>query len=489
MGPSRFTRISLIGLLAGVGVLALPVAALADWPQFQGDARHDGMSDGPDAPLSVAWRNDDIDLDGPGAAQGLSSPVVADAGTIVVVAPNAVLGFSAEDGTETLHADRDFGPSAQPAIADGPDGPIVVFTEGYGDNPPTGTASPSEAPDAGEDEPFDSHVEAIDLRTGRPVWDEPVQLGAVVQTPVAVGDGLAYIGDEGGTVTAVSLADGTVAWSEDLASTIAGAVTLIDDLAVVGTVGPSREPGVVVALDASSGEEVWRTGGDTIASNLVSAAVPDEGRILLLELGGGVVALEERDRGLLWRRTVITPRGAAFILDVPGVFAPVPADGRVFVVDVAGSVHAIDAETGAEVWDFALNDLTRSPLLVAGSQVLVASDSGTLAALDRRSGHLVWRSPNAGDFLRGLADAGDTIVAVAGGSDASLVAFAPDPAGPLIDEPSPTTFDLGALLAGFAVGAVGTGVAAILIARPLQRRLGPAFPAAAAAPDGDEVEA
>ena len=172
MGPSHPSRgrgrVSLLvvatGLLLFVGLVP---TALAEWPQFQGGPSHAGASDGPAAPLAVAWRNEDIELGTTDALGGLSAPVVADDGTIVAVGPREVLGFSSADGTPTFSVERDFGPSAQPAIADGADGPIVIYTEGYGDDPP-GTASPSPTPSGSpsptapeeEGSAFDSHVNA-----------------------------------------------------------------------------------------------------------------------------------------------------------------------------------------------------------------------------------------------------------------------------------------------------------------------------------------
>ena len=211
-------------------VLGAPLAALADWAQFQGAGEHNGVSDGPSAPLAVAWTNEDIKLEGADMTGGLSSPVVAADGTIVVVAPTAVLGFDGGDGSQIFSADRDLGPSSQPAIGQGPDGPIVVFTEGFGESGPassgSATASPSAPAQNDEGDGFDSHVNAVDLETGEPVWGSRVQLEDVVQTPVAVDETSAYIGDVGGRVTVVDLESGDVRWTKELGTPIAGAVTL-----------------------------------------------------------------------------------------------------------------------------------------------------------------------------------------------------------------------------------------------------------------------
>jgi outer membrane protein assembly factor BamB len=462
-------------------IVGAPIVALAEWVQFQGAGGHDGISDGPQAPWAVAWTNDDITLEGTETSGGLSSPVVAEDGTIVVVAPNAVLGVDGRDGSQLFSAERDLGPSAQPAIGQAPDGPIVVFTEGFGNSGPAAsgsvTPSPSPAGQGNDGEGFDSHVNAVDLETGEPAWPSAIQLEDVVQTPVTVDETSAYIGDVGGRVTVIDLASGEVRWTKELGTPISGAVTLDAGRVLATTLGGQEDPSEIVALDGESGDELWRASAED-ASNLVSAPVVAGGRMLTLDALGGVIAFDAADGRFLWRTEVINPiapRGQPFLLQGVGAPAPVSADGQVFAVDVTGRVYAFDAETGALLWDHALNDPSQfSPPLLTSDHVLVPTDSGTLYAVDRRSGHLVSRVEGGQTFLRGLSDAGDLLVGVMGFGDAALVAFEADSAAPLIDEPSPTTLAIGALLTGFLLGGVLTGVVALLLAGPLQRRLGPA---------------
>ena len=463
-------------------VVGAPLAASADWVQFQGRGAHNGISDGPSAPLAVAWTNEDIKLEGADVTGGLSSPVVAENGTIVVVAPTAILGFDRGDGSQVFRADRDLGPSSQPAIGRAPDGPIAVFTEGFGNSGPAAsgsvTPSPSAAEQNGEGDGFDSHVNAVDIRTGEPAWGSPVQLEDVVQTPVAVDETSAYIGDVGGRVTAIDLESGDVRWTKDLGTPIAGAITLDAGRVLATTLGGQKEPSEIVALDAKRGDELWRASAED-ASNLVTAPVVADGRMLTLDALGGVLAFDAEDGSFLWRTEVINPiapRGQPFLLQGVGAPAPVSADGQVFAVDVTGRVYAFDAETGTALWDHALNDPSQfSPPLLTKDHIIVPTDSGTLYAVDRRSGHLVWRVDGGGTFLRGLSDAGDLLVGVTGFTNASLVAFEADATARLIDEPSPTTLDIGKLLTRFLLGGVLAGLVALLLARPLQRRLGPAI--------------
>jgi outer membrane protein assembly factor BamB len=474
----RSSRRALIAAsIAAAAVATLPLAALADWPQFQGRGNHDGVSDGPTAPFELAWRNDDVEISDGDVTGGLSAPVVADDGTVVVVGPHEVLMFDGADGAEIGSIERDFGPASQPAVGEGPEGPIAVFTEGFGDDPPATSATPSPSPadTSDEEDGFDSHVRAVDLATGEPVWTDAVELTEIVQAPIATDETTAYVGDVGGTVTAIELASGDERWTADAGAPIVSAVTVDGEQLYVATLGEQRTPGAVVALDPSNGEELWRTGDDAVRGNLVSAPTVSDGRILVLE-PGHVVALDPADGGLLWRTEIVNPRTTPFTRQGIGSLAPVSADGEVFAVDVTGRVYALDAETGAIAWDHALNDPSPlSPPVLTDEHVLVPANSGTLYAVDRTSGHLVSRFETDRTLLRGLADGGDVLVAVAGFEDPRVLAFGEDPDGALIDEPSPTTLDVGALLAGFALGALPVGIVAVALTRPLQRRLtGPA---------------
>jgi outer membrane protein assembly factor BamB len=462
-----------IGLAAVVG---LPLAAFADWPQFQGRGSHDGLSEGPSAPFEIAWRNADIEITDGEIVGGVSAPVVAEDGTIVVVGPHEVLMFDGADGAQTRSTERDFGPVAQPALAEGPDGPIVVFTEGFGDDPPATSATPSPSPaDTSDDEEaFDSHVRAVGLSTGEDVWRSALVLTDVVQAPVAIDETTAYVGDVGGTVTTIDVQTGEERWTADVRAPVVSAVAVDDEGVYVATFGEQqqRTPGEVVALDPSNGEERWRSGEDAVRGNIMSAPALSDGRIFVLE-PGFVVALDASDGGLLWRTEVANPRTTTpFARQGIGGLAPVSAGGQVVAVDVTGRVYAFSAETGALTWDHALNDpSTLGPPVLTEDHVLVPANSGTLYAVDRERGHLVSRSETEDTLLRGLAGGGDVLVAVAGFEDPRLLAFGEDPTGALIDEPSPTTLDVGTLLTGFALGAIPVAIAAVALTRPLQRRL------------------
>jgi hypothetical protein len=112
-----------------------------------------------------------------------------------------------------------------------------------------------------------------------------------------------------------------------------------------------------------------------------------------------------------------------------------------------------------------------------------------LAAIDTASGHLIWRGDEAGGALRGLLATPDLVIGVRAGSGGGLVAFEADPDGTLLDEPSPTQFDLGLLLAGFLLAAVPIAVLVLLFGRVLGSRSNAAPMGVATAMDDGPADA
>ena len=482
----------MVGALAALVMMALPASAqtVEGWPQFQGGPDHAGVApDGPAPGYSVDWTLA-VAPGGPGDQYGLSAPVSA-GDLIVAVGPEAVIGVDATAGTQTWSVDRDLGPSVPAAITSIGGRDVVVYSEGFGDGPPdaagsaspsssaSGSASPSPSSSGGDaqDEPFDSHLAAFDLETQEPLWD-PVALDAVSRTGVTVGDGMAYLGVNGGTIYAVDLAKGKVAWTAELGRPVATQPAFTDGTVVVGLQASREEPHpTVVALDAATGEERWRADDESQAAIVSTASIAD-GTVYVAFTGGqesSIDAFALDTGGRRWRTRF--PR----FFDLTATTPPVVTDDAVYVTDAQGETYRLDPATGTRTWEFALNEgVLRTAPIAVGDHVLVGTIDGSLVALEASGGDLVWRDDGDGFPLRALAVAGDRVIAVRAGAGAGLVAFAHDDAVTLVREVSPTTLNLGLLLGAFAVAALVVAGIVLLAGRVLAGRLGPAFP------DGDD---
>ncbi len=473
-------RVLACGLLVGTSFLATTAAASAQltgttndgWSQLQGGPTHPGSVASSSAPpFTERWKTA-VPLSGPGERYGLSAPVVAGS-TAVAVGPLSVLGFDVNTGRQTFAVDRDFGPPVSPAAASVKGRTVIVYTEGFADEGPgTSTTPTTAAPSASSSGvpspaagPIDSHVQAFDLRTREPLWS-PIQLDAASKTGVTVVGETAFVGDTDGTVYAIDLRTGKVTWRGTVGGTLNTPLAATDDLVVATVQGEARTPPGVVALKTSDGTVAWRyaseapglISGPAIGDNLIYLGLTD-GTVRAVDLSAGTERWQTR------LNAPVSPFGGVAI-----------AGDAVYAVDLNAQLYRLTASTGARVWDFALNEFVqRGWPVVAGASVLVATQEGNLAAVDTSSGHLVWQSGEGTGPLRGLAPLSDQVVAVRGGPDAGLSAFAHDEAGTLVNEVSPTVADPAVLLRNFALAAIPITVILIFSGRALSRRMGPAF--------------
>ena len=477
-----------LAIVLGVGSAAAQVDAA--WTEFQGGpAKTGAVPDGPEPGYRQVWRTP-IAPGGPGQRFGLSVPVIAD-DIAIAVGAEQVVGIDIVTGEQAFSVDRDLGPPVAPAVSSTVTGAFVVYTEGWGEGPPaaagaTGdgatptsdTPAPELSPTTGAsatatpgvaDAASDSHLAAFNLATQEPLW-APVQLDAVSRSGVTLAGKLAVVGGIDGTVTAVALGDGTIAWKQELGATVLTSLAATDDLVLVSLQGDSDTPPVVVALDAASGEERWRH-EPTDASAVVSAVSVQGSHAYAIFSGlsqTSVVAIDLVDGAQRWSRRV----NAGFDVAAP----PLVAAGRVFVTDLIGHTRALDAGTGGELWDFAMNvAVFRSVPTLVGSHLLVPAGDGELGAIDVETGELVWRRPADGSSLRSVAPAGDVLIAVRGGALTGVEAYEHDPDAALVPEASPTTLALGSMLGAMLAAALAVLVVFLLLGRVLAARMGPAF--------------
>jgi outer membrane protein assembly factor BamB len=470
---STVVLLTLVAGGQGLLIVAASAQAIEGWGQFQGDAAHTGfVADAVQPPYQPTWHLD-VPLGGPNGTFGLSEPVV-DGSSVIAVAPESIVAADLATGRELWDVERDYGPSVSPAVAATPRRRILIYTEGFGDDPPESTATPSTAapPSSGstsgsDERPLDSHISAIDLDTQEPVWDTPVQLDAVSRTGVTVDGDTAYVGDNTGTVYAIDVATGAVRWTADAGGFLTTALAVSDGAVVATVQGDRTSRSHLIAFAVSDGSESW---DEEISGEAVFASAPVivDGTIVAGFSDRTVRAFALSDGSDSWSTRLNRPM---FFTGAPA-FTP----DAVVVADAFGQVYRLDPVTGERLWDFAVNEpVTRSPVVVAGGTVLVATSAGRLSAIDLESGLLVWQSEFEGGLLRSLVLSSETVVGVRGGIDPGLVGFTHDPNGTLISLVSPTELDLPKLLGNFLAAAVPLALLLLLAGRWLTKRMGPAF--------------
>jgi outer membrane protein assembly factor BamB len=480
---SRTARLARGATVLACSVLALalaPVVAVAQsldgWTQFQGRADHLGsVADGPEPAFAESWSLEEP-VGGATGTEGLSGIVAAD-GLVVTVGSEAVIAVESSTGADAWRIDRDGGPPVQPAIADGADGPVVVFPEGYGPNPPTPAptvASPedtaSTSPDAtaspaDDDDDAVSGVDlvAVSLADGEEVWR--TELPSPSRSGVSASGDVVLVGGNDGSVTALEAATGEIRWTQPVGDAVYAPVAVAGDLALASSAGTDGGAFAVVALGVSDGTQAWRYEPGGAAFFGSSAAVAD---------GTAFVAFDDATVRAFDAATG-EERWLARMNDISAATPPVVADDLVITVDVGGQVYAFDRATGESVWDHALNvgrPNVRSAAVVTGAHVVVPTTRGELFTVELATGDLVSSTDIADGPLRSLAVADGMLLGVRGGSRPGLVALGHDPEGPLFRVTSPTIFEPGTSAAAFAMAALPLVVLLILLGRFLSGRLG-----------------
>jgi outer membrane protein assembly factor BamB len=509
----RAPRRAFFGVAALAVIVALALAAgpalgqdsaVTDWVQVQGNAAHTGVAAaGPAPPYKEAWRFD------PGVAGrfGFSTPVIG-GDVAVTVGTHAVFGVDLATGETAWTVDRDFGPPVSAAVGTAGGSSVVVYTEGFGPTPPTeafpsatpsggststsavASSSPSASPSgaaAPQGEPFDSRVQAVDLTTQKPVWAKPVQLEAISRSGVTVDADTAYVGDQGGTVTAIDLAAGDVRWTYDAPGAVSSPIAVSGGIAVLSTEEQVDATPFLVGVHTSDGTEAWRTElpqsqSPGIAQTSIPAII--DGTIYVAMVGDrSVHALALTDGSERWvtqLNSFVSPRSSILV-----------GGDVVFAVDLTGELYELDAVSGERRWDFAINGSAAlgAPVL-AGGAVLVPTNLGSLVAIEVQSRRLVARSASAGwsGYFASMAVTSDRVVVLKGGRAPGLVAFEHDPDGQLLSEVSPTVLAPGHLVGYYGIAAVPLAVVLLLIGKLLMGRMGPPVLPEQAWTDDDESE-
>lgn len=156
----------------------------------------------------------------------------------------------------------------------------------------------------------------------------------------------------------------------------------------------ATENGNVVALDVETGAPLWKVnvGGEVLAAPAIDANL-----VIVSTLSGKVVALEADTGDEKW----------SFVNEVPplslrGTAPPTTSGGGVMIGSALGKLSVLLVEDGRVAWEQSLAtkkgkteldriaDVDAKPLVIGGVVYASAYD-GTLAALELRSGRVIWK--------------------------------------------------------------------------------------------------
>ncbi|MEP4889905.1 MAG: outer membrane protein assembly factor BamB [Aliiglaciecola sp.] len=178
-------------------------------------------------------------------------------------------------------------------------------------------------------------------------------------------------------------------WSDGVTAKISGGLTVIYETVFLGS-----ENGEVYALDANTGETKWVT---QVRGEIIASPAVDENVVLVNTGSGTLFALDANTGEQMWMFESDVPA-----LSLRGISAPVAVNGGALVGTATGKLVVNILGSGQTAWEQTISapsgatelerivDIDSQPLVV-GPNVYVISFDGTLAAVELRSGRIIWK--------------------------------------------------------------------------------------------------
>ncbi len=224
----------------------------------------------------------------------------------------------------------------------------------------------------------------LDETNGKEIWR--VKVGEAVSGGVGAGGSLVLVGTQRGAIYAYGLA-GKLQWKSKLSSEVLSAPQYFDGMVIVRT-GDSK----IYGINANDGSRKWvydRT-GPALSLRSSAGVVIDGGAVYAGFAGGKLVAVRADNGKLLWEASVAQPKGVTEIERIADITSLPMVDGAlVYAVAYQGRVAAVDRKTGRVVWNRDISSL--SGLGAEDGRVFISHTLGSVYAVDYSTGKSFWR--------------------------------------------------------------------------------------------------
>lgn len=169
---------------------------------------------------------------------------------------------------------------------------------------------------------------------------------------------------------------------------------------IAPTVGANRVfvqtfDNTLIALNAESGEEIWKITNDFENTTLVGGASPaynpDLDVVIAAFSNGELRAFKASTGTPLWVDLLVSKKRTNSLSNITAIKANPVIDGdRVYAVGYNSILAAIDLRTGARVWEKELG--SNNQPWIAGDYLYVLTNDFDLLAFEKNSGKIVWNT-------------------------------------------------------------------------------------------------
>ena len=234
---------------------------------------------------------------------------------------------------------------------------------------------------------------SVNVHSGAPVWQRTYPTG--IDSSPAVDGGAVFFGTKGSTMKAVNELTGANIWSMPTSSAVESSPAVSGGIVYVGT-----DNGTVYAFDETTGAQQWAT---KLSGAIHSSPAVDlvHSTVVVGDRSGHVTALAKAGGKVEW--SALT--GAAVIA------APMVNAGKVYIGSMDHTEYSFNGATGAPLWTYLTQGpITSNTILVSPTKVAVGSEDGTLYYLNPTTGKVL-NTYVAGSPIVGLAGSPRIVVA------------------------------------------------------------------------------
>ncbi|MGB0934946.1 MAG: PQQ-binding-like beta-propeller repeat protein [Alphaproteobacteria bacterium] len=233
-------------------------------------------------------------------------------------------------------------------------------------------------------------VRSYEVSSGKPLWSTSIEPESGATN--YIGGGLAvdhdhvYVTSPSAEVLALDHQSGHILWRTSTDSPIRAAPTVFDGRVYVVDIN-----NVLSVFDADTGDKLWNHRGIVESTGILGSASPavSGDSVVVPYSSGEVYALQTQTGSRLWADTLASLRRVDSLSTIPHIRArPVISGTQVFLVSQSGSMSAIDLRTGRKMWNRTIGGI-QSPA-VAGKYVFVISSNNSLICLNRHTGRAAW---------------------------------------------------------------------------------------------------
>lgn len=247
-------------------------------------------------------------------------------------------------------------------------------------------------------------VQALDPETGKVIWqqsfarheDEGFFSGIAKLwesgESARIGGGLTasyeklYFGTENGEVYALDVNTGDTVWQVDVKGEVLAKPAVEAGMVVINT-----GSGLMLGLDAESGEEQWRYESDVPPLSLRGIATPtiSSGGAMVGTASGKMAIVIMESGQVAWEQTISSPSGATELDRIVDIdVEPLVLGGVVYIVSFDGTLAALELRSGRIIWKREYRSYRR--ITLDANNLYVVDSNSVVYALDRRNGVELW---------------------------------------------------------------------------------------------------